>query len=124
MTIVFGGEAFGGIIGCAASESTNEDESFWSQGGEDLVRVAFDLDFAPDLRDRSGLVDQECRPLDPGILPAVHVLQFPYVVCVCDASVIVAEEREVQMVLVLEFHVALRIVAAHPADDRSLRRDP
>src|SRR5213594_394564 len=28
MTIVFGGAAFGGIIGFSASESTNEDEAF------------------------------------------------------------------------------------------------
>src|SRR5947209_17558336 len=123
MTIVFGGAACGGIIGCAASESTNEDEAFWSPGGEHLVRVAFDLDLAPDLSDRSGLVDQERRPLDPEILSAVHVLPFPHVVCGRHTSVIVAEQREVQVVLVLEFHMALRVVAAHAEDDRSLRRD-
>src|SRR5207244_12754960 len=115
--------AFGGILCCAAAESTHEYEAFWSQGGEHLVRVAFDLDLAPDLSDRSGLVDQERRPLDPEILSAVHVLPFPHVVCGRHTSVIVAEQREVQVVLVLEFHMALRFVAAHAEDDRSLRRD-
>src|SRR2546422_7241670 len=121
--MVFGGAAFGGIIGFAASESPNEDESFWSQGGENLVRVAFDLDLAPNLRNRAGLVDQEGRPLDPEILSAVHVLPFPDVVRGGDASVIIAEQREIQVILVLELHVALRVVPAHAEDDRTLRCD-
>src|SRR2546427_441116 len=114
MTIVFGGAAFGGIIGFSASESSNEDEAFLrSEGGEDLVRVALDLDLVPDFRDRAGLVDEEGRALDPEILPAVQVLQFPHVVCGRHLSLVVAQEREVEVVLVLELHMAPCVVAAH-----------
>src|SRR5206468_12870232 len=84
--------------------------------------MALDLDLVPDLGDRPSLVDEERGALNPEILSAIQVLQFPHVVGGRHLSVVVAQEREVEVILVLEFYMALRVVAAHAQDDRALGR--
>src|SRR6267143_3794745 len=97
--------------------------SLVSERREDLIGVAFALDFRPDPRDLAAFVDEERRALDSEVLPTVHVLLLPDAVRSRYLAVDVAEERKIEIVLVLEFHVALRVVPAHPEDDGSLRRD-
>src|SRR5882672_2342875 len=97
--------------------------SLASEGREDLVRVALDLDLRPDPRDLSAFVDEERRALDSEVFPPVQVLLLPDAVRGRDFAVDVAEERKIEIILVLEFHVALRVVPAHPEDHGSFSRN-
>src|SRR5712691_13277784 len=92
-----------------------------SECGEDLIRVALDLDFRPDPCDCAAFVDEERGAFDSEVLPPVHVLLFPDAVRGGDLAVDVAEERKIQIILVLELHMALGVVPAHPEDDGSFR---
>src|SRR2546428_4359344 len=86
--------------------------------------MSFHPDPRPDLGDLPALVNQERRALDPEVFPTVEILFLPDTVRTGDAPIVVAEQREIEVVLVLELQVALRIVAADPKDDRALRGHP
>src|SRR5574340_73107 len=123
MVSVFGGIAFGGIMGLARTHGLARHEPYAGlERREDLVRVPVDLDLGPHLRDLSLLVDEERRPLDPGVLAAVELLLLPDAVRLRDRARIVTEEGEVQIVLVAELPMARVVVAAHTEDDRPFRR--
>src|SRR2546428_13142866 len=86
--------------------------------------MSFHPDPRPDLGDLPALVNQERRALDPEVFPTVEILFLPDVVRTGDAPIVVAEQREIEVVLVLELHVALRIVAADAEDHGALRGHP
>src|SRR5437879_10462778 len=86
--------------------------------------MSFHPDPRPDLGDLPALVNQERRALDSEKLPTVEILFLPDAVRAGDPAIVVAQEREIEIVLAFEPHVALRIVAADPKDDRALRGHP
>lgn len=67
--------------------------------------MAFDFDLAPLGAQRAGLVDQEGRPVDPRILPAVEFLLYPGAVGLAGLAVFVGDQGKVQIVLGLELVV-------------------
>src|SRR5438034_9148104 len=82
------------------------------------------MDLRPDPNDLAALVNEERRPLDPEVLPTVQVFLLPNPVGLGHPAFVVAEQREVEIVLLPELDVAHRVVATHAEDDRALRRDP
>src|SRR5437016_11785788 len=86
--------------------------------------MSFHPDPRPDLGDLPALVNQERGALDSEKLPTVEILFLPDAVRACDPAIVVAQEREIEIVLAFEPHVALRIVAADPKYDRALRGHP
>src|SRR5207249_11404621 len=67
------------------------------------------------------LVNEEGRAFDPEMLATVQVLHFPDAVGLRHLALVVAQQREVQMVLVAELAVARGVVPTDSEDDRSLR---
>src|SRR2546422_4634197 len=86
--------------------------------------MSFHPDPRPDLGDLPALVNQERRALDSEKLPTVEILFLPDAVRTGDAPIVVAQEREIEIVLAFEPHVALRVVAADAEDHRALRAHP
>src|SRR2546428_13606346 len=86
--------------------------------------MSFHPDPRPDLGDLPALVNQERRALDPEEFPTVEILFLPDAVRAGDPAIVVAQEREIEIVLPFEPHVPLRIVAADSKHDRALRRHP
>src|SRR5438128_8740889 len=84
--------------------------------------MAFDVDLGPDPSDLATLIDEEGRAFDPEMFAAVQVLLFPDAVRVRDLALVVAQQREVEMVLVAELSMARGVIPADAEDDRSLRR--
>src|SRR5213080_4712673 len=82
------------------------------------------MDLRPDPNDLAALVNEERRPLDPEVLPTVQVFLLPNPVGLGHPAFVVAEQREVEIVLLPELDMAHRVVATHAEDDRALRRDP
>src|SRR3979409_2437228 len=85
--------------------------------------MAFHVDLRPNSGDLTRFVDEEGRSLDPEMFAAVEVLFLPDPVGFCDPALVVAEQREIEVVLVPELGVARSIVPTHPKDDGSLRLD-
>src|SRR6266704_841642 len=83
--------------------------------------MALDPHLRPDPRDLALLVDEERRALDAEVLPPVQVLLLPDAVRLGDAAVDVTQQREIQVILIPELHMAVRVVPAHAEDDRPLR---
>ena len=65
------------------------------------------LDFGPGVPDRSLRVDQHGRPHDTHVLPARHLFQLPGAICLERCVFRVAEQLDLQVVLLNEPAVAL-----------------
>lgn len=75
-------------------------------------------DLPEDLLDLAVRPDDEGRPLGPHVLPAVVDLLLPGVIEPVSLQILVAQQGEVERVLVDELRMRLQRVPAHAEDDR------
>src|SRR5207249_2649716 len=88
---------------------------------EDGLALAPDL--RPDPGDLSAFINEERRPLDPEILATVQVFLLPDPVGLGHPAFVVAEQREVEIVLLSELDVACRVISTYAEDNRAFRGD-
>src|SRR4051812_10472840 len=84
----------------------------------DLVRVPDGADLLEDSRNAAVFADYVSRAIDAHVLLAEHGLLLPHAVCLADLMIGVGEQREREVVLLLEAGVLLHRVTAHAEDHR------